>query len=113
MMGPRPRGAGGGTGKGPQGASKSPKKSPGKEAAQKRAVKAKEGVVCVLKKRRKEEKLIKVNGSWRPLGPYSVPGGPRKARRTGQGLIGVSNKEKRGALPRPQDSQQKGPDRAP
>jgi hypothetical protein len=42
--------------KGPQGAQRSPKKGPGKEVAQKRAVKAKEGAVCILEKGRKEEK---------------------------------------------------------
>jgi hypothetical protein len=42
-----------GPGKGPQGAPRSPRKGPGKEAAQKRAVKAKEGAVCVLKKEEK------------------------------------------------------------
>jgi hypothetical protein len=50
-------------------------------------------------------------------GPYSVPGVPREAIRTKQGLIGVlkkrRNKDKRGALPRPQDSQLKGPDGVP
>jgi hypothetical protein len=56
VMGPGPMGARGGPGKGTQGAPNSPKKSPGKEAAQKRAVKAKKGQVCVLKKGRKEEK---------------------------------------------------------
>jgi hypothetical protein len=46
-------------------------------------------------------------------GPYSVPGGPREARRAEQDLIDVlktgRNKEKRGALPRPQENQQKAP----
>jgi hypothetical protein len=43
----------GGPGKGPP---RSPKKGSGKEVAQKRAVKAKEDAVCILKKGRKEEK---------------------------------------------------------
>jgi hypothetical protein len=41
-----------------------------KEAAQERAVKAKEGAVCVFEKGRKEEKRIKVKGF---LGPFVTP----------------------------------------
>jgi hypothetical protein len=55
VTGPGSRGAQGGSGKDPRGAPKSPKKSPGKEAAQKRVVKAKESAVCLLEKGRREE----------------------------------------------------------
>jgi hypothetical protein len=84
VTGPGPRGAHSRPKKGPQGAPKSPKKSPGKEAAQKRAVKAKEGVVCFLEKGRKEEldaKALMVIGS---LCPISVEGVIRELR---QGII--------------------------
>jgi hypothetical protein len=56
-MGPRALGdPGGGAGKGPQGAPRGPRKGPRKEWAQKRAVKAKEGAVCVIEKERKDER---------------------------------------------------------
>jgi hypothetical protein len=53
----------GGPGKGPQGSPRGPRKCPRKKGAQERAVKAKEGAVCVIEKGRKEEKRIKVKGS--------------------------------------------------
>jgi hypothetical protein len=74
---PRTQGGLWGPGKGPQGAQRSLKKGPRKQAALKRAVKAKEGVVCVLEKGIKEEKLIKVKGSWWPLGTPWAPRGPK------------------------------------
>jgi hypothetical protein len=60
----------GGCGKGPKGAPRSPKKGFGKEAAQKRAMKTKEGAVCVLEKGRKEDQSKGVMAALRD------PGGP-------------------------------------
>jgi hypothetical protein len=78
--------------RGPWGARKgspgSPKKGPGKEVAQKRGVKTKEGEVCVLEKGRKEEKWIIVKGSRQPLGTLGAPRGSKMGPTQSQGAQG-------------------------
>jgi hypothetical protein len=63
-------------GKSLQGPPISPRKKPGKKAAKKKVVKAKEGVVCVLEKGRKEEIGAKIcqsqEGPGRPEGQNKV-----------------------------------------
>jgi hypothetical protein len=82
-----------------------------KGTAQERALKAKEGAVCVLEKgARKKYQSEGVLGAPKGTkkGPYSVPGGPREARGTEQCLIRVLKKgknKKQGALPPPHKSQ--------
>jgi hypothetical protein len=79
-------------GKSLQGPPISPRKKPGKKAAKKKVVKAKEGVECLRKRKKRRNRGQNM----------SVPGRPWQARRTEQGLIGASKKGtkkgKRGAL---------------
>jgi hypothetical protein len=59
VSGPGDLGGPGVAQKDPQGAPRAPRKGPGKEAAQERAVKAMEGAVCVLEKGEKKIKESK------------------------------------------------------
>ena len=67
MTGPGAQKGPWGAQEGSSGPPKSPRKGPGKKAAKKKVVKAKEVAVCVLGKGRKGEIIIKVMGSWGPL----------------------------------------------
>jgi hypothetical protein len=100
------------------GGPKEPQEGSWKESGSEKSCESKRR--CSLKRRKTNQSkgvlaaLREPGGTLGPEnGPYSVPGEPREARRAEQDLIDVlktgRNKEKRGALPRTQENQQKDP----